>query len=133
MPEIKQKSDDSQLHWFWRVTTKLYFFPLFYITLALLLSILDGLMRKEVSLGTFFYALAMMPQGLLLLVGILHFVQDSPLPIYLVFHPLLLASIIVINYYKTRKKVVLKWLIITWLLLIILSFAGCLTIAGFYS
>jgi len=126
-------SDDIQLHWFWKVTTKPYFLPLFYTILALLLGIIDGLMRKEgITIEGVIYAFAFMPQGLgflVLWVGLIDLIQEIP-PIYFIFHPLLLISIFVINYYKSKKNIILKWLIITWLLLIILSFAGCLTIAG---
>lgn len=119
------KVDDSQLHWFWRITTKHYFFPFYYIGLTLLLAIMFGY-------GGIFPLLIGMPIGLTYLIALplegLHqqklINSDFAAILAVSFHLIYTTGIFTINIYK-KKGILLKWLIITLFLLATLSFVGC--------
>jgi len=131
MDQIKQPSGDSNLHWFWKLATQWWFFPVFYVALVLLLFLLHASLDKELKLANFLQFLFLMPAGLIPLLGI-----DTPERSYskvlsyvvLLFHLVVIPSMITIQYFKLKNKMVPKWLIIIPLLLIIMSFIGC---AGF--
>lgn len=72
MAKQKQNADDSQLHWFWRLTTKWWFFPVFYISLSLITFFLSILFIKfnhplSFAIETSLITLFMMPNGLVYL------------------------------------------------------------------
>ena len=45
MVKIKKKPDNSKLHWFWKITTKWWFFLVFYYSLYLIFNILYEFFR----------------------------------------------------------------------------------------
>ena len=109
----KENSKRKFSDWFWDITTRWYFFPVFYVLLALILS-------KE-SDGGILYSLFLMP------VGISYFIHLTPwnknLPLF--YYVIPIFSVIAIQYYRIKKKKVIKWLIITLLLYLLLNFYGC--------
>jgi len=132
-------SNTQELRGFWRIATKWYFFPLFYTILVLLLTVIPFSIKSRslsVHMEIFLETLAFMPAGLLVLLefaGIdidhlgIDFIRTENLvfilPIF--FFVFAIASIISIQYFKNRKGKILKWLIITLLLVMLLSFLGC--------
>ncbi|MEK6984597.1 MAG: hypothetical protein AABX33_08535 [Nanoarchaeota archaeon] len=131
MVEPRQKIENSELHWFWELTTKGWFFPVFYVSLVLFLSLVHAYIDKEWSLFVFLQFLYLMPSGLGVLLNLLNinFKEDTYFKVLyvwpLIFHLITLISIIAIVYFKQKKSIIIKWLIITLLLLMILSFVGC--------
>lgn len=132
MPELIQKSDDSQLHWFWKLTTKWWFFPLFYLFLAIFLVIIWKIKGSDKNfIPLFFGLIIMMPDGLLAILNLLRIIPKnvffSSLGLFFpyIFNALSILSIIVIVYYKNKKNQILKWLLLTLLILLLLSFIGC--------
>ena len=76
----QQNTDNSQLHWFWKLTTKWWFFPAFYLALVVILTILAWILppiaqrtaparSSRFGYQTFFVLLWVMPQGLFWLIG----------------------------------------------------------------
>ena len=128
MAEVKS-TDDSQLHWFWKYTTKWWFFPVYYVVLVFLLSFLYMLDKKEIlALLGFAYILISMPIGLLYLANIPKEGTYQVLSEWdgsYIFILLFIVLFSIITYYKYKKETILKWLIITLFLLITLSFVGC--------
>ena len=140
MDEIKQNPDpdDTQLHWFWKLTTKWWFFPVFYLSLNLLVFLLAITMFSITSADfeyVLFYIL-MMPSGLshLFLTFWKYLFQKSELEWYffliniivtfVFFIPFFISSIIRIPYYRYKKNQILRKNIITLFLLISISFLG---------
>lgn len=133
---VKVQKSNRELHWFWKLTTKWWFFPILYLSLVLTFSVItsiksftsgiNSMLRN--TLGTFLYTLILMPGGLV------YFLQklidptnftDVAISLSLIFHPFAILSIILIYYFRYKKKIILNWLILILLLLIILSFSGC--------
>ncbi|MBI2659428.1 hypothetical protein HYX05_05015 [Candidatus Woesearchaeota archaeon] len=135
MAELNQKSDDSQLHWFWRLTTKWWFFPVFYVFLVVLLVIIWKIKGENENFIPLFFGLVItMPDGLLFFVEL---VQGPSNDRYLqlaaffpfIFHIFLITSVSIIVYFKYKEGRVLRWIILPLLILLISSFIGC-AIAG---
>jgi len=135
MAELKQKLDDSQLHWFWKLTTKWWFFPVFYIILAMVYPIIVLNMEKFQGSSNFKDAylevlgtvIVFMPAGLSYYLTLIGLDEDFFATIMVFIFPVFaIGSIILIQLYKLKKKKILKWLIILILLLMILSFFGCI-------
>ena len=135
MDKQKENLSDSQLHWFWRLTTKWWFFPAFYVFLAFIFATIKAM--DEVSsisfseiFGGFVGALIYMPGGLVYWVHKLISTDDyvffAGILSYL-FHPLVIILIIAIQYFKYKKNKIIKWLVITLFFLIVLAFSGCVT------
>lgn len=124
------KIDDSQLHWFWRITTKWWFFPLFfYVTSLLLASIFERFFNYGMSiwyLGAPFF----------LSQGILYFFQDVGVQylgfawilvhwlIQATFYVYFIVSIVKIVKSKNKENIILKKQIVILFLLILLSSIG---------
>src|SRR3989344_8029154 len=73
------KIDESELHWFWRITSKPYFFILYYIILAFIIAVISNVTDDSIfnSLPLVFIIIVLfMPNGLIYLV--LHFFEDGP-------------------------------------------------------
>ena len=134
----KQEVNDSQLHWFWRLTTKWWFFPLFYFILALILALLAFIQDPSHIWGYIFLSIILMPQGLIGFLTVLlsshgnvvNLQQELGFSNFVVLY-FAIAVIIIISYSwiiysKYRLNKVLKWLIIILMLIIILSFSGCI-------
>ena len=121
--QILPKQEVSpQLHWFWRLTTKWWFFPLFYITLALILAVAVGNPLAILMIVIF------MPLGLLVWPSIIlgGSKGGSALGIMELIFVCLIMIIpyLLIVYAKYRLNKVLKWLIIILMLMMALSFLG---------
>ncbi len=141
MDKIEQSSNDSQLHWFWNLTTKWWFFPLFYLTLSFLFAVLWRIISKSpMSLYIILYTLYFLPNGFVMLIPPVNLLlqyalgglfggigDDFYVGFPLLALPLIILSILVIYYYKRKKNKILKWLIISLFLFLILSFLGCAT------
>jgi len=141
----KVQVDDSQLHWFWKLTTKWWFFPVFYVVLAFLATIqLLSINGKgtfsqfiDASAHIFFLILVFMPTGLQFYLSKFYYkyylaYYISPVPsarqmelIMFTFDGFIIISIIMIQYFKLKKNITLKWLIITLIVLLLLAFFGC--------
>lgn len=141
-----KKVDDSELYWFWRLTTKWYFFPAYYLILAFLFIVTIYQKRLlELSITSilfeFLLAIVYMPYGLIYLIGIPKYglnyrilsygsAKENMIVIfnwilYFIIIALFIYLSILIYYYKRKKNIVLKWLIIALFLLVTLSFLGC--------
>lgn|SRR3989344_2289294 len=122
-----------ELHWFWRITTKPYFFTIYYMILAFLIAVIMVLTGTDSDspglLGSFLGAILFMFVGLsyLLPLPIMKTIFEHPDFPY--FYSLVLPIIsilgITLHHFKTKKKIILKWLVITLFLIITLSFVGC--------
>lgn len=129
MPENKPKSNEN-LHWFWKLTTKWWFFPVFYIALVFIFLAIKGkLIEGDDTIFNISMLLYLMPNGLFYFLG-LDIGSGSFLPPRIryfppLFHTLFIFSIIIIQYFKLKKNKILKWLIILLILLLLLSFFGC--------
>ena len=140
MAESTQASDDSQLHWFWKLTTKWWFFPVLYITLSLLvmLTIVLFSLKKIGGISDFFslwmLIILFMPSGIFAIINLLlihkTFFTDGlavlgyllPGALIHVFHITLI--IVIYRAWKNKRKL-LRWLILTLFFLMILEFSGC--------
>ena len=123
------------LAWFWNFATKWYFFPLLYLVPVLLTVILPLIMSKSIILdkemSLILLKLVNEQVGLLSLlelVGIdpykfgIDFLGTENIGniLSILFFVFAIASIISIQYYKNKKGKILKWLIITLLLVMLL-------------
>ena len=134
MQKQKSFSSNKDVHWCWKITTKWWFFPVFYLFLALLGAVIWKLKGGEKEfLNYFIVLLIFMPAGLALFLGpilekvSLGMFQSGEVLISLpyFFHPLAFISYIVILYYKYKKHRIIKWLVLALLILLVLSFIGC--------
>lgn len=146
------KQSDEQLHWFWKLTTKWWFFPLLYVSLALIFSFIysaqnyieERLNILSYLLGVlqiFPLTLILMPFGIFYFIYILTGYKLSDLGwlrrLYIVLYfgtiAVFLFNLVVYKYEgEYSMGVKHRWMIITLLLVLILSFAGCVvgTITG---
>ena len=133
--KIKTKIDDSKLNWFWRITTKWYFFPFYYL-LVFLLSRFFIIYDTRSSLDYFrpmFYAVPLVILYILgYIIKIIHYKISlsaffSLLPIIIwIYHILLISIFVFVPYYRI-KKVILKKLI-----LILIIFLPIFLVVGLY-
>ena len=122
---------DSQLHWFWRVTTKWYFFPVFYAFLAFLIAavfipVREGYYSNLLDFfETFGFTLMLMPFGIAFFISP-NLDKISMGGVFIAWGTIIfwLISMILVPYFKLRKNKVIRWLIFTTLIIMILSFAG---------
>lgn len=138
----------KELHWFWQITTKWYFFPLLYVLMVLLLTIGEVwtlvlsderyVINFTSFSGQFFYIfISFFPFGLLWFLQLfglgLHFeivgLGQSVSPFakyyYTATYLIPFISMFLIVYFKRKKNIVLKWLVISLLLFMFISFVGC--------
>ena len=139
-PESNSKQiDDSQLHWFWKLTTKWYFIPLFYTLIVTLQTMIyfvnkegiDVLLHPVYLVTNTIVFMLFVPAGLIHLIftvqGIDYKVMQSISAVFLIIFWLLFSiSISKIHIYKSKHSKVLKWLIITLIIVMLLSFIGFL-------
>ena len=119
---------------FWRIAIKWWFLPSFHGFLALVFSIAMTFFSIVVSQGNLSFILGfpaiyfLMPGGLFYFAYLFtHYnkVADYVPILSFLFHILMIVSIFVIRYYYRNKNLILKWLIITIMLISLLSFMGC--------
>ena len=131
MQKTKKFYSNQYVHWFWNLTTKWWFFPIFYLFLVLLVTVIWKVKGTERTfLSTLALLLIYMPSGLLVFLDKLRVLTGDSLTITAgffpyFFHPVAIASLIVIQYYKYKKNKILKWLVLTLLFLLVLAFVGC--------
>ena len=131
------QTTEKELHWFWKLTTKWWFFPAFYVFLAFLLAIFESDVYLEIQLyglpdgmlytfGNFIGSLLTMSTGLLFWFQKIIPQDNWLLRLYLAlfFIPLVIACTLAIYFFKHKKNKILKWLIVTSILLMVLSFLG---------
>lgn len=118
----KLKKSDEQLHWFWRLTTKWWFFIALYLFLVILLSFYISI---KYNASAFLGVILVMPLGIFYWFGLL----DNPSsanPIFIILVYVVMAfSSATIYYLKFKRGIILKWLIIILILLMVGSFGGC--------
>ena len=136
-----QNADDSQLHWFWKLTTKWWFFPVFYISLSLVAFLISVILVLTIE-STFdmddaLLILITMPAGVIILLENIPAVSLGwsvfvVMQIFIVlFYIYFICCFATILYYRYKKNTILKKNIVILLLVIILSFLGTLLlIAG---
>ena len=143
MIDSTQESPSPSANKFWELTREWYFFPISYLLLSIIFALIWISIMKSTQqfLTILLYALYFMPNGFILLLpnqlnGVIQNSlswlfrgtgEEFLLGFPLVMHPLLIISIILISFFKYKRNKVLKWLIITLLLFMILSFVGCVT------
>ena len=133
----KSKESDEQLHWFWELTTKWWFFPVFYIFLIFILMILWAyLSTNSFSLlgETFGPSLVMMPTGLGYYIQLpIDLFSKEPLspelgfifwPVAFIVDLWMIFLMFYIPYCKIKRNIIPKRLIISLYLVIILSLVG---------
>lgn len=125
MDQIKQPSGDSNLHWFWKLATQWWFFPVFCLIIVFVLSIYLNLKDIFDYPPEFFdfmlSSLAILPMGL-----VSYFVATLDINYILGYFLMALSylffiiSLILIPYYKIKKNKVNKVLIIAlfWLIIV---------------
>ncbi|MEK6984378.1 MAG: hypothetical protein AABX33_07425 [Nanoarchaeota archaeon] len=133
MSEDKATAQSKHAFDFWKLAVKWYFFPLLYIILTLLFTIIVP--TKGHNLGDLFriflVTLYYLPNGLVYLILVLSTYPKhrfGNVLIYLfpiVFHVFWIASAIIIQFFKVKKGRILRWLVITVFLAMLLSFLGC--------
>ena len=123
----KENSKRKFSDWFWDITTRWYFFPVFYVMLALILTF-SLTLKGRVKFSEFFrllgWLLALMPLGISLVFPILSKKKFEYITSVLLY-AFPLFSVAVIQYYKIKKKKIIKWLIMTLVLYLLLCFYGC--------
>ena len=129
MVKIKKKLDNSKLNWFWNITTRGLFFVIFYLLLSLILLIYASA-KYGAPAPALLEFIVLMPVGLLYLLGLFNESEVQSFIFVCVFYIFMVSSIIYLNYVKYKKGIILKWLIITLILLMIGSFAGCIAYLG---
>ena len=131
--------------WFWNLTTKWWFFPVFYVSLAVIYTTL-ALLLSELGFGShyigitspsiikvlvfFLYVLIFLPHGFFYFVYLLSGGRSGNAagfwPAWTIFfHLVFLYLMVIVPYWKYKKNIILKWLIISLILFLVLSFAGC--------
>ena len=133
----KENSKRKFSDWFWDITTRWYFFPVFYVMLALILSvsIQNFLNVLGTYLGTSYkekiFSLLVSMFLLLLPGGIIYYYPNYLLHLLTfsyaayILNPgwlIPILSVAVIQYYKIKKKSVIKWLVLSLLLYFLSSF-----------
>ena len=141
MVKIKKKLDNSKLHWFWKITTKWWFFPLSPFLMSFLYLIIfnrDYLFYYDLSWAlwvTFGLSFFFIPAGIayfimLFIELITGWSNLSLLAMFIViltsaiFYVYFTVSIFKIVKSKNKENKILKKRIIILLLLILLSFIG---------
>ena len=128
MAELKQNPDDPQLHWFWKITTKWWFFPVFYVIIGSTFFIKNS--PKNIIPLHFLLFLILAPSGILFYFNMFMTIQGLWLSYVVSFisYLFIIFSYFLIQYYNSKKKI-LKWLIIVLLFYIIISFVGCVKLS----
>lgn len=122
-------ANNQQLNWFWNLTTRWWFFIVFYILASFVLEIFNlstGVFDRSEFLGFFAANLIfLMPSGIISLLDIA-FPVGIGIGVLLIFayHALLLSSMIAIPYFKCKKGKTLKWLIVISIFIIVISLFG---------
>ena len=117
MVKIKKKSDNSKLNWFWDITSRGLFFVIFYLLLSLILLIYVSAEYRAPAPALLGYIL-FMPIGLLYLFGLFNNTDTWSFHFVYVFDIFLILSVIAISYFRFKKNIILRWLIIALIILI---------------
>ena len=143
-------NDSSKVNKFWTIAAKWNFLPLIYLLFAIILAVVfyfqDSARNKvEVTFLSFLSGVAIyyilnlifMPAGLGVVFSLIFpklLNAEGKFTTYALFlFPIgLIASVISIQYFKYEKNKILKWLIIMWIVLILLSFGGCVISGPFH-
>lgn len=130
-PMIKRPETTTASSRVWSVMASFWFSPLLYLVLAVCLVLL--VMGENPSFSTILFqvlfALVLMPLGMVYWMGALFSVNDTSslgdiwIFVGLPFHLSLYA---IIQYMRIRNDRIVRWLVILLILLILLSFGGCL-------
>ena len=111
--------DNSQLNWLWKLTTKWYFFPLLVFILVLLYSIFA---LKSINFESLLISL-IIPSSLY---GAILLPETGAGDAFLIFPIIFYLSVILISsiilFYKLKKRITLKWLIVILLLFVSIPF-----------
>ena len=120
---------------FWKITSSWWFFLALYILLVLTLVIILNVNIGDRTISNdfeqfgsmFLMTLYFMPNGLLFFLSYLEKFDFEYLVFVFpaVFHLFWIISVIIMQILKYKRKTILRWLILTILILMILSFAGC--------
>ena len=109
---------------FWKLATKWYFFPTFYLLLCVLLRLIQTFLGN--SEGSLLFIIANLPMGIPILLDKMFNISEFGGKYFpTIMHSVSIVSAIVIILCK-RKNIILKWLIISLMLLFLLEFSGCL-------
>ncbi|MEK6983619.1 MAG: hypothetical protein AABX33_03525 [Nanoarchaeota archaeon] len=128
---MDEQKGDSQLNWFWKLTTKWWFFPVFYVFLTMLLSLVDVIFHNKPNWLTY---IVFMPSGVMFIVQLIiknkmfndqFFINTSLVWFAIFFHLINIFLIILITNTYNKRKIVVKWVIIILMLLMIIQFLGC--------
>jgi len=122
------ENNKEELHWFWKITSKWYFFPIFYVFLAFIVAFISAIKDKNLSQIWEFslYSLVWMPNGLNYYPQYFDIKLEYNGSIFsLIFFGVSLSIIIIIQFFKIKYKKILKPFIIVLLILFILAFSGC--------
>ena len=135
-----QDQNLQELNWFWKITTKWYFFPLFYLLLCVAFNIIYDVLHKSAEpFQIILLTLYFLPNGVILLLpeSLNSFLQSSLSKLFrgtgeefffgfpIIAHVLMIASISFIIFFSYKRKRILKYLIIALLSFMIISFVGC--------
>ena len=121
----KPQKPETKPNWFWDITARGWFFVIFYLLLSLILLIYASAKYRAPAPALLGYIL-FMPIGLIYLFGLFNNTDTLSFHFVYIFHALMVLSVILISYFRFRKNIILKWLIIILILLMILSFVGCM-------
>lgn len=130
---VQVQAPDS---FFWRISSKWYFLPIFYAMLVLLfVLVVSGaeFYRKgsfsdlEEFAEIFLLSTYFLPNGLLLIIPEAKKIIEEELFLVFpaIFHAFWIVSTIVIQIFKYKRKKILRWLVITVFVAMIISFVGC--------
>ena len=90
MEDVKSKKNLSEESWFWKLTTKWYFFPLFYLSIVLLINIISyGMRYGSFDFNQILSTVISMPVGLMIIL----------FPLYLILPPTIVESFSVIIFF----------------------------------
>ena len=136
MVRNKTNSDTSQLHWFWRLTTKWWTFLIFYLVISILYLLISWQLNQphdDFLSALVLSAIVLLPIGLgfYYKYPLWYFTReprpgiDTVLLVFIIlFFLFTISSILTIIYYKKKKNQILKGLIILLYLMPILALLG---------
>ena len=116
----KVKAGKVRFDWFWDITTRWYFFPILYVLLALILSVLLAPEYNNPYV-TILISVLVLPSFSLYSTTFRNFGGTNVILFLYIF---IILSAVTIQYYKVKKKKVIKWLVMLLLVFFLMTALG---------
>ena len=120
MDKNQQIKSNEDLNWFWKLTTKWWYFPFMHLFLALVALRLKFLFKENIGVNlNFFDILYFMSLALPVILSVIPGTATFLLFLLFLFYIIVLFSSSIIYYYKVKHQKILKWVIFGIFLLLI--------------